>query len=166
MRCVLSSLDSTINGTGSSAGTCHRGPDTAPLSALLKRRAVVREIDHREAVAAVAQLPVQLAEQIVGLRHGVEVAGRLFGLHKLRIFSPVRSHACGCDPIRCRTISCGWVRWVAKTCAVILATLHLCVFIGFEITAFQELYSSARFAMLAMAVSYSPICPRLENHHV
>ncbi len=58
------------------------------FTALLKRQAVVREIDHREAVAAVAQLPVQLAEQIVGLRHGVEVAGRLFGLHKLRIFSP------------------------------------------------------------------------------
>ncbi len=92
-------------------------------------------------------------------------------MHKLAYFPcKLRSQA-WCEPIGCRTISCGCVRCVAKTCAVILGNSFVFgIFIGFKITVFRNCTSSARFAMLAIAVSYSPIClirkpPRLKSRH-
>ncbi|MNI65895.1 hypothetical protein D3C73_1214240 [compost metagenome] len=48
---------------------------------------MIGEVNHREAVAAVTQLIVELAQQVVGLLHGVQITRCLSRLNEGLVFS-------------------------------------------------------------------------------
>lgn len=107
---------------------------------------MIREIDHGEAVARIAQLIVQLAQQVVGLRHGVEIAGGLFGLHKLRVLSAcpiaglwVRPHEVQDDQLRLGARGGEDLRRHFQQRFV------FSVFVSFKVAIFQELHFVSPF---------------------
>ena len=112
---------------------------------LLERQSMVREIDHREALAAVLQLLMQRREEIIRLRDAVEVAGDLLVLHKRRIAVVGALARLGVGAHQMEHYQLGRLRLIGQR---LLGKLQQILILGIlrdEITGFQEMHAVGTF---------------------